>query len=127
VNSALTTCGLILVLSGTRGSLAMMIGKARPRRNAHHLECSSWSRLVSGLGRWGDRGCGVRWPAVVVPLSMVGPLDGEVAHLPLDHPRIGAVAPWRVDLVGDLPEEAPVVVILIGEGGKIPESRSWTG
>jgi hypothetical protein len=58
---------------------------------------------------------------------MVGPLDGEVAHLPLDHSGIGAIASRRVDLVCDLPEEAPVVVIMTDEGGKTPESRLWTG
>jgi hypothetical protein len=64
---------------------------------------------------------------VAVTLSMVGPLDGEVAHLPLDHTGIGAVASRWVDLVCDLPEEAPVVIIVTAEGGKIPVSRFWTG
>jgi hypothetical protein len=43
---------------------------------------------------------------------MVGPLDGKVAHLSLDHSGIGAVASRRDDLVCDLPEEVPVVIIM---------------
>ena len=64
---------------------------------------------------------------MAVTLSMVRPLDGEVAHLPLDHPGIAAVASRRVDLASDLPDEVVVVIIMAAEGGKSPESRFWTG
>ena len=64
---------------------------------------------------------------MAVTLSMVRPLDGEVAHLPLDHAGVGAIAPWRVDLGCDLTNEVLVVIIIAVEGGKSPESRFWTG
>jgi hypothetical protein len=52
---------------------------------------------------------------------------GEVAHLPLDHPGITAVSTLDVDFEGDLVQEALVVIMMIGEGEKIPVSISWTG
>lgn len=57
----------------------------------------------------------------------MGSLGGEVAHLPLDHSGIAAVSTLDVDFEGDLVEEALVVIMMIGEGGKSPVSISWTG
>jgi hypothetical protein len=64
---------------------------------------------------------------VAVSLSVMGPLGGEVAHLPFDHPGIAAISALYVDLEGDLVQEALVVIMMIGEGGKNPVSRFWTG
>lgn len=64
---------------------------------------------------------------MTVSLSVMGSLGGEVAHLPLDHSGIAAVSTLDVDFEGDLVEEALVVIMMIGEGGKSPVSISWTG
>jgi hypothetical protein len=82
---------------------------------------------VLGLGRWGDHDGRAGWSAVLVALSMVGSLDGEVAHLPFDHAGVAAVSSLDVDFVGYLAEEELVVIFMVGEGEKTPASISWTG
>lgn len=64
---------------------------------------------------------------MAVLLSVMGSLGGEVAHFPLDHPGVAAVSTLDVDFEGDLVQEAPVVIMMTGEGGKSPVSISWTG
>jgi hypothetical protein len=62
-----------------------------------------------------------------VTLSVVGSLDGEVAHFSFDHAGVAAVSSLDVDFVGYLAEEESVVVFMVGEGEKIPVSIFWTG
>ena len=64
---------------------------------------------------------------MAVSLSVMGSLGGEVAQFPLDHPGIAAVSTLDVEFEGDLVHEAPVVIMMAGEGGKSPVSISWTG
>ena len=95
--------------------------------NATDLGCLGWSLAVLGLGRWRGRDRSVGWATVTVPLSVMGSLGGEVAHLPLDHPGIAAVSTLDVDFEDNLVKEALVVIMMVGEGGKSPVSISWTG
>lgn len=69
----------------------------------------------------------MRWAAVAVLLSVMRSFGGEVAHFPFDHSGIAAVSALDVDFEGDLGQEALVVIMIIGEGGKSPVSISWTG
>lgn len=62
-----------------------------------------------------------------VPLSVMGSLGLEVAHFPFDHSGVTAVSALDVGFEGDLVQEALVVIMMIGEGGKSPVSISWTG
>ena len=64
---------------------------------------------------------------MAVSLSVMGSLGGEVAHFPLDHPGIATVSTLDVDFEGDLVQEALVVIMMTGEGGKSPVSISWIG
>jgi hypothetical protein len=64
---------------------------------------------------------------VAVLLSVVGSFGGEVAHLPFDHPGVAAVSALDIDFGGDLVQQALVMIVMIGEGGKCPVSISWTG
>jgi hypothetical protein len=105
--------------------IATCPGWVRP--NATDLGCLGWSLAVLGFGWWCDCDCCVGWAAVAVSLSVMGSLGGEVAHFPLDHPGIAAVSTFDVDFEGDLVQEALVVIMMTGEGGKSPVSISWTG
>jgi hypothetical protein len=58
---------------------------------------------------------------------MMGSLDWEVAHLPLDYPGIAAIPSFQVDFVGYFAKEEPVVIFMPGQGEKNPVSISWTG
>lgn len=60
-------------------------------------------------------------------LSVMRSFGGEVAHLPFDHSGIAAVSALNINFEGYLVEEALVVIMMIGEGGKSPVSRSWIG
>ena len=67
------------------------------------------------------------WPAGLASLSMLWPFELEVAHLPLDHAGIAAAAAFWVDLADDLDEQHSIVIIIVGEGEKIPVSTCGTG
>ena len=62
-----------------------------------------------------------------MPLAVVGSFGFECAHLPFDHPGVTSIPALDVDFGGHLAEQAPVVIIVIGEGGKSPVSISGTG
>jgi hypothetical protein len=97
------------------------------RSNASHLSCLGWSFAVLRLRGRCDYDGGVGWPAVAVSLPVVGSLDGEVTHLPFDHPRVAAVSTLDIDFGGNLVQETSVVIVMTGEGEKCPVSISWTG
>lgn len=56
-----------------------------------------------------------------------GSFDGEVAHFPFDYSGVAAIPSFHVDFVEDLVKEKPVVIVMTGQGEKIPVSISWTG
>lgn len=60
-------------------------------------------------------------------LAVVGSFCVEVAHFPFDHSGVAAVSAFDVEFSGDFGEEALVVIVMIGEGGKNPVSIFWTG
>lgn len=60
-------------------------------------------------------------------LPVMGSLGAEVAHLPFDHSGVAAVSTLDIDFEGNLVQEALIVIMMIGEGGKSPVSISWTG
>jgi hypothetical protein len=95
--------------------------------NAADLGRLGWSLAVLGLGWCGDRDCCVGRAAVAAPLPVMRSFGGEVAHFPFDHSGVAAVSTLDVDFEGDLVQEALVVIMIIGEGGKSPVSISWTG
>jgi hypothetical protein len=69
----------------------------------------------------------VGWSTGLASLSMLCPFEREVAHLPLDHAWIAAVPAFWVGLAGDLGQQHPIMIIVRGEGGKIPVSKRGTG
>jgi hypothetical protein len=112
--------GGVVVVEGMR-----WLGWVRP--NAANLGRLGWSLAVLALGRLSDHDGGVGWSAVAVTLAVVGSFCREVAHLPFDHPGIGAVPTFDVEFGGDFGEEALVVIVMVGEGEKYPVSIFWTG
>jgi hypothetical protein len=47
----------------------------------------------------------MRWPAVLVTLPMMGPLEQEFTHLPLHHARVTAISTFQVDFAGHFIEK----------------------
>jgi hypothetical protein len=64
---------------------------------------------------------------VPVALSVVRSFKGEVAHFPFDYSRVAAISSFHVDFIDDLVKEKLVVIVMPGQGEKIPVSISWTG
>jgi hypothetical protein len=64
---------------------------------------------------------------VPVALSVMGSLDGKVAHFPFDYSWVATIPSFHVDFIGDLVKEKLVVIVMPGQGEKIPVSISWTG
>ena len=64
---------------------------------------------------------------MTVLLSVMESFGLEVAHFPFDHSGVTAVSAFDIDLEGNLVQEALVVIMMVGEGGKSPVSISWTG
>lgn len=60
-------------------------------------------------------------------LSVMGSLDGEVAHFPFDYSGVATIPSFHVDFVGYFIKEKLVVAVMTGQGEKIPVSISWTG
>jgi hypothetical protein len=101
--------------------------RGRPNPNATHLARSGWSGAVVWLRRRCDHDCRVGWSAVPVTLSVMGPFEGKVAHLPFDHSRVATIPSFPVDFVGYFIKGKLVMIVMTGEGEKIPVSISWTG
>lgn len=65
--------------------------------------------------------------AVLMELSVLDSLAGEVAHLPFDHARVAAIPPLRDHLVSHFVKKEPIVIIMSSQGEKNPVSISWIG
>jgi hypothetical protein len=63
----------------------------------------------------------------LVLLSVLGSFDREVAHFPLDHAWVAPVPAFWIDLTTDLGQQRLIMIIVVGEGEKIPVSTRGTG
>jgi hypothetical protein len=98
-----------------------------PSRNASRLGRLGWSLAVLRPARRCDGDRRARWPAVLAPLLVMRPLDGKIAHLPLDDAWIASASARWIDLTNHLGEQQDIVIITMREGENAPVSRFWTG
>lgn len=119
----------LIVLAGelTQLGVALCLGSDTASPNAGRLGGPCWSRPMLCLGGRSDGDGGLRWPAGLAALSMVGPLDREIAHLSLDHTWATSTPALWIELINHFGKQQQIMIAIMIEGENAPVSRRGTG